>query len=158
MFVAADIMESDGRSAVHWPAVDVVTDRNSLRKLLAYVQDAPPPKDFRIDLQLAGNWTVMFLRWEEKTAEVSGFKGYGDSFERAVTEPAPGCERATLAGHHRVVKYVRRVSYGCAVAWLTCISHDRTSMGSTWLYGAKSMHAMRRKTKSTNCQMLERTL
>ena len=61
--------------------------------------------DFRIDVQLGGRWTLLFQRWEPRTIEDAG-PGYGDNFERVMTRPAPGCERGTLTGHHRIIKYV----------------------------------------------------
>ncbi|KAJ6624424.1 hypothetical protein B0H10DRAFT_739122 [Mycena sp. CBHHK59/15] len=92
-------------SGFDWSAVDFVTDRNGLRKLMRWIDginDEVPPKDFRIDLQLVGN-TVLFNRWEKRTREnFSGFT-YGFNFEKASTEPAPGCEESS--GHHRIVKY-----------------------------------------------------
>lgn len=78
IFVAADIMEREGHSKVHWGSVDVVTDRNSLRKLLSFAEDASP-KDFRIDLQLAGPWTMLLGRWEERTVEPSEMKGWANT-------------------------------------------------------------------------------
>ncbi|KAJ7258800.1 hypothetical protein B0H12DRAFT_436750 [Mycena haematopus] len=85
--------------------IDFVTDRNGLRKLLRWIDDAgsnPTPKDFRIDTQLAGN-TVLLNRWEAQTrVRYSGYT-YGFNFEKASTDPALGCEEST--GHHRIVKY-----------------------------------------------------
>ncbi|KAJ7776845.1 hypothetical protein DFH07DRAFT_877028, partial [Mycena maculata] len=84
---------------------DFVTDRNGLRKLMRWIDGADaelPPKDFRIDMQLAGR-TVLFNRWEKRTREnYSGFT-YGFNFEKASTDPALGCEESS--GHHRIVKY-----------------------------------------------------
>ncbi|KAJ7644789.1 hypothetical protein FB45DRAFT_898670 [Roridomyces roridus] len=105
--------ENEGNpAAFDWAAeqLDIITDRNGLRKLMRWIDganlnggpDAAPPKEFRIDLQLAGR-TVLFNRWEKRTREnYSGFS-YGFNFEKASTEPAPGCEDST--GHHRIVKY-----------------------------------------------------
>jgi hypothetical protein len=88
-----------------WSTVDFVTDRNGLRKLLRWIRK-PDAKEFRIDTQLAGKHTVLFNRWEKRTRETLGqtYSTYGFSFEKASTEPAPGCEEST--GYHRVVKYV----------------------------------------------------
>jgi len=88
-----------------WSTVDFVTDRNGLRKLLRWI-GTPDPKEFRIDTQLAGTHTVLFNRWEKRTRETIGdkiYSTYGFSFEKASTQPAPGCEDST--GHHRIVKY-----------------------------------------------------
>ncbi|KAF7357280.1 hypothetical protein MSAN_01323400 [Mycena sanguinolenta] len=98
---------SDSIGGFDWSSekIDFVTDRNGLRKLLRWINDAgtnPAPKDFRIDTQLAGN-TVLLNRWEAQTrAKYSGYT-YGFNFEKASTDPALGCEEST--GHHRIVKY-----------------------------------------------------
>lgn len=90
-----------------WPSVDLVTDRNGLRKLLRWVTATAedPPQDFRIDTQLAGDKTVLFNRWEKKyTEDASERRSYAQGFCDRATEPAAGCEGAT--GHHRIVAYV----------------------------------------------------
>ncbi|TFK48829.1 hypothetical protein OE88DRAFT_510839 [Heliocybe sulcata] len=102
LFKAVDIVDEEtGRPAFDWSSVDFVTDRNGLRKLLRWI-NGTADKNFRIDMQLAGGKTVLLNRWEEATQENS--KGaFGFGFEKATTEPAPGCERST--GHHRIVTY-----------------------------------------------------
>jgi hypothetical protein len=90
-----------------WSSVDFVTDRNGLRKLLRWiiVVSGDPPKDFRIDTQLAGSKTVLMNRWEYLTKEQPGTRrSYGFNFEEVMSVPGPGCERGT--GHHRIVAYV----------------------------------------------------
>jgi len=90
-----------------WSSVDFVTDRNGLRKLLRWITAAPgdPPRDFRIDVELAGSKTVLLNRWEQITKEQPGTRrSYGFNFEEEMTDPDPGCERGT--GHHRIVTYV----------------------------------------------------
>jgi len=84
-----------------WSAIDFVTDRNNLRKLLRWVGDTAS-NDFRIDMQLAGK-TLLFNRWENRYQEQMSGKTFGFNFEKASTIPAPGCEDST--GHHRVVQY-----------------------------------------------------
>lgn len=96
-----------GEDGFDWSSVDFVTDRNGLRKLLRWIVavSADPPRDFRIDLQLAGSKTVLMNRWEQFTKEQHGTRrSYGFNFEEAMTVPGPGCERGT--GHHRIVAYV----------------------------------------------------
>lgn len=131
IFVAADIMESKGLSRVDWGSVDVVADRNSLRKLLSFVQDSSP-KDFRIDMELAGSWTMLLGRWEERTVEASEMKGYGDTFECFASNPAPGCEGATLAGHHRICTYVSGRYY------FAFMSHN-VYVGLFWIEDGRSI-------------------
>lgn len=94
---------------------DFVTDRNGLRKLLRWIDGAgsgSPFKEFRIDMQLAGR-TVLLNRWEKRTREnLSGFT-YGFNFEKASTDPAPGCEESS--GHHRIIRYVRAQWEDCFI-------------------------------------------
>jgi hypothetical protein len=71
----------------------------------ALVSPGAPQKkqDWRIDLQLAGEKTVLLSRqWEHRPFATAS---YGLSFERAVTSDAPGCEDGA-PGHIRVVSYV----------------------------------------------------
>ena len=113
LFVAADIMESEGQSKVQWDTVDVVTDRNNLRKLLSFVEDSDE-NDFRIDIDLVGAWTMLLQRWEERTIESSEMRGYNESFCNTSTVAALGCEKSSIAGYHRVV-----TSVGClSIIWL----------------------------------------
>ncbi|KAF5334176.1 hypothetical protein D9758_014825 [Tetrapyrgos nigripes] len=91
--------EEQGNPPFEWKSVDIVTDRNGLRKLLRWIGDTK--KEFRIDLQLAGR-TVLLNRWEKKTQE-RAHTNYGHNFEKESTQPAKGCEEST--GHHRIVCY-----------------------------------------------------
>src|ERR1700753_3361078 len=52
-----------------WSDLDILTDRNCLRKLLRWIGNSHEnrAKDFRIDLELAGSKSVILNRWEEKT-------------------------------------------------------------------------------------------
>ncbi|KAH9831408.1 uncharacterized protein C8Q71DRAFT_715353 [Rhodofomes roseus] len=102
---AVDIMSEDKGDSFDWSTVDIVTDRNGLRKLLRWLNDDGTAKDFRIDTQLAGRRTVLLNRWEKKTREMPNpqYSTYGFSFERESTYRAPDCEQAS--GYHRIVKY-----------------------------------------------------
>lgn len=91
-----------------WPSVDIVTDRNNLRKLTRWVS-GNAERDFRIDLQPAGKRTVLMSRWEKRTREAFNGRTFGYSFEKASTSPAPGCRDST--GHHRIISYVRIRQY-----------------------------------------------
>lgn len=109
---------------VDWPSIDIVTDRNNLRKLLRFIEGRAD-KDFRIDLQLAGKKTVLMTRWEKRNREMMSGKTFGFGFEKAQTVPVAGCEEST--GHHRVVNYVGFFPFwlmGEADVWLR-----RTSRG-----------------------------
>ncbi|TFY73402.1 hypothetical protein EWM64_g10610 [Hericium alpestre] len=89
---------------IDWPAIDFVTDRNGLRKLMEWIEKGPRCSTFRIDMELAGERTVLFNRFETNTKDIARGNTFGFIFEREATVPAPGCERAT--GHRRIVKYV----------------------------------------------------
>ncbi|KAI0693837.1 hypothetical protein C8T65DRAFT_585445 [Cerioporus squamosus] len=111
LFRAVDIVsEENADTTIDWSAVDIVTDRNGLRKLMRWLQysgadSAEPLKEWRIDLQLGGEKTVLMHRWEKRQREVAAppKSGCGHNFERESTTPAKGCERST--GHHRIVQY-----------------------------------------------------
>ena len=66
--------------------VDVVTDRNSLRKLLHFASDTVRDP-FRINVKLVGG-VLFFSRWEPETKFlISGFQntGFGHNFEKVTT-------------------------------------------------------------------------
>jgi len=101
-------LETEEEDKFDWSSADFVTDRNGLRKLLRWINavTGDPPRDFRIDMELAGSKTVLLNRWEQITKEQPGTRrSYGFNFEEAMTSPGPGCERGT--GHHRIIAYVR---------------------------------------------------
>lgn len=107
LITAVDKTSKVNNEDFDWTAIDFVTDRNNLRKLLRWI-GGNAPNEFRIDMQLAGK-TVLFNRWENRYREqMSGFS-YGFNFEKESTTPAPGCESST--GHHRIVRYVRSMLY-----------------------------------------------
>lgn len=95
--------EKAGKEPFDWSSVDIVTDRNNLRKLMRWVDGTT--KDFRIDMQLAGKRTVLLTRFAERTREIFSGRTFGLSFERESTVVAPGCKNST--GHHRIITYVR---------------------------------------------------
>ncbi|TFK40515.1 hypothetical protein BDQ12DRAFT_679577 [Crucibulum laeve] len=103
LITAVDIKaKEEGLLSFDWPSVDFVTDRNGLRKLLRWIVGGEV-KNFRIDLQLAGEKTVLFNRWERRTRELFSGYTFGFNFEKASTKHAYGCENST--GHHRIVTY-----------------------------------------------------
>ncbi|KAG9128481.1 hypothetical protein FRC07_009704 [Ceratobasidium sp. 392] len=108
--------------------IDIVTDRNNLRKLMRFICANGPNRDprknrtreFRIDAQLAPNGkTLILTRHENNNVDHSThFKGYGHNFEVAVTTkpPAPlvavkgrtstAVSRTLKAtGYHRIIRY-----------------------------------------------------
>ncbi|KAI5813991.1 geranylgeranyl pyrophosphate synthetase [Pyronema omphalodes] len=83
--------------------IDLVTDRNNLRKLLKFVTGTP--EDFRIKVERI-NGTTLFTRCEEKTSDFirSGqFRGFGHQFEKNYTTWSADTKGST--GHHRIIRY-----------------------------------------------------
>jgi len=99
LFAAADAL---GYGDSGWADVDVVSDRNSLRKLVRWA-GGNAARDFRIDLELAGASTMFLVRWEKRDREAPSGYSYGHRFEEETTNAAAGC--ADTVGHHRIVKY-----------------------------------------------------
>lgn len=86
--------------------IDVVTDRNNMRKLLSFVDPTSNPygvDPFAMTIEVVNN-TAIFSRQETKTYEILGpndFRGFGHEFETAYTkEQVPGS-----TGHHRIITY-----------------------------------------------------
>jgi len=101
---AVDLESEEQGEEFDWSTVDFVTDRNSIRKLLSWIQaDDRKAQPFRIDTQLAGKGTVLLNRWEKRTKEASGH--WPINFQRESTYRAPGYENIPTVSHHRIVKY-----------------------------------------------------
>lgn len=87
-------------------SIDVITDRNNIRKLLSFVDPRSTRnglEEFTINIEVTQN-TTLFCRDEAKVLEYIGpdeFRGYGHEFEKAYTVPQiPGS-----TGHHRIISY-----------------------------------------------------
>ncbi|GKZ88093.1 hypothetical protein AnigIFM59636_007053 [Aspergillus niger] len=86
--------------------VDLITDRNNVRKLLSFVNPSLSKnglEPFTIDVEVTKN-TAIFCRAETETYTVIGpheFRGYGHEFEKAFTT----IQVAQSTGHHRVISY-----------------------------------------------------
>lgn len=86
--------------------IDVVTDRNNIRKLLSFVNPASSrnglePFTFKVEIV---NNTAIFCRDETLTHEFIGpreFKGFGHEFEKAYTKS----QVKGSTGHHRIITY-----------------------------------------------------
>lgn len=100
MFAALDLMKPD----FDFGEVDVVTNRNSLRKLLNFVSGRAP-MSFRIDVNMVHGTMFLTRRERSTTEKIQGSRnaGYGHNFERAFTKAEKGLEKSS--GHHRVVRY-----------------------------------------------------
>ncbi|ERF75695.1 hypothetical protein EPUS_01525 [Endocarpon pusillum Z07020] len=84
--------------------IDLVTNRNSLRKLFDFVKGRARDS-FRIDLHMVQK-TLFLTRRERNTREIiygSRDSGYGHNFEHTFSTPEPGIEDS--ASHHRVIRY-----------------------------------------------------
>ena len=115
LLAAADVIHGQGATPpVDWPTVDVIADRNGLRKLLRWVNPSPgrEVRDFRIDVQLVGDKTLVLCRWEAPSSEVHTNRSYGHAFEAAMTHAAPDCPSS---GHQRAITYVRLLL--CPHSW-----------------------------------------
>lgn len=104
--------------------LDIITDRNNLRKLMRFITSHGPNRDprpgsnreFRIDIQLALNGrTLVLTRRDDKTVESPRFKSYGRNFEKAATEHVAPIltsnssrtviSRLQSTGHHRITRF-----------------------------------------------------
>ncbi|KAF8313260.1 hypothetical protein DL93DRAFT_2167965 [Clavulina sp. PMI_390] len=79
--------------------IDIVTNRNNLRKLLEWIQGSKD--EFRINIQRAGNGTVLFTRWEDQVS-MRAAAGYGFEFKKDMTDPS---DRRPPDHHHRTIAY-----------------------------------------------------
>ncbi|KAI9448926.1 hypothetical protein F5148DRAFT_987853 [Russula earlei] len=103
LFTAVDVMYGN-EAPVDWPSVDVITDRNGLRKLLRWLSPSAGREvcDFRIDVELIGTKTIVLGRWEGWARNPPSMRSFGFGFEAAMTSPYPGCPGS---GHHRAISY-----------------------------------------------------
>ncbi|OBT60107.1 hypothetical protein VE03_10331 [Pseudogymnoascus sp. 23342-1-I1] len=87
-------------------SIDVVTDRNNIRKLLSFINPSMTRnglETFTINIEVAKD-TAIFCRDETTTQEFIGpheFKGYGREFEKVYTTRQIGAS----TGHHRIITY-----------------------------------------------------
>jgi hypothetical protein len=89
-----------------WPSTDIVIGRDSLLFMMRWVSKSGRLSDFRVDLNLVGDGTVVFTRWIPKRTQTATPGSYGVSYERKETVQAIGCESARWGGHYRVLSYV----------------------------------------------------
>ncbi|PKK42541.1 hypothetical protein CI102_14545 [Trichoderma harzianum] len=86
--------------------IDVVTDRNNVRKLLSFINPGSLQdglQTFTIHIEVTKN-TAIFCREETTTQEYIGpheFRGFGHEFEKAYTTN----QIDGSTGHHRVISY-----------------------------------------------------
>ncbi|KAK7413848.1 hypothetical protein QQX98_007265 [Neonectria punicea] len=100
VFRALEVMNPDFK----FNNVDVLVNRNTLRKLLDYCA-GKQHNDFRLNLFVVQN-TLIIERCEEKLVDMIrgvGNNGWGHNFEAAITRSLPGMEN--IVGYHRVLEY-----------------------------------------------------
>lgn len=126
VFQAAELMNP----AVRFDEIDVLTNRNSLRKFFTFCKGRAQDS-FRVNLHLVHD-TLIIERCVKSTTEFlygSGNSGFGHNFEKAVTRLPQGLENSS--GHHRVLRY----DFGglkCAVRFEVDASYDDPStLGET---------------------------
>lgn len=116
-------------------SVDLITDRNNIRKLLSFVNPNISKnglEPFTIHVEVFKN-TVIFCRAEietKKFVQPHEFIGYGHEFEKAFTTDKIGGS----TGHHRLVSY-RFSNMKILVRYETDGYIDKTKMGTS---GAES--------------------
>jgi hypothetical protein len=87
-------------------SIDVITDRNNIRKLLQFVNPGRGSyklEPFTINVEVTKN-TAILARTEVATSEVIGlhqFRGFGHQFESNYTT----AELGGSEGHHRIISY-----------------------------------------------------
>lgn len=88
-------------------SVDLVTDRNNIRKLLSFINPTLAKnglEPFTINVEVAKN-TAIFSRAETDAFKIIGpheFVGFGHEFEKAYTTNQVG----SSTGHHRIISYL----------------------------------------------------
>jgi len=120
LFAAIDAMNNDFAYA----DLDLVTDRNGLRKLLRYIDNARAADDFRIDVDLVGK-TCLFTRQEEAPIAVGQLSGYGNEYLKAATRAPAGCDK--MVDHRRIIAYKfgsLNILLGFAADACTEVNHD----------------------------------
>ncbi len=87
-------------------SIDVVTDRNNIRKLLSFINPGLTRnglETFTINIEVTKN-TAIFSRAETATHEFIGlheFRGFGHEFEKVYTTS----QISGSTGHHRIISY-----------------------------------------------------
>lgn len=103
VFQALEVTRPEGYS---FDDIEVLTNRNSLRKLLDFAAGRGQDS-FRIDLYMVGGRTLVIERRERSVKEMirGSVAGFGHNFEEVSTIPPKGLEDAQSSQHHRVVSY-----------------------------------------------------
>jgi hypothetical protein len=117
-------------------SIDVVTDRNNIRKLLSFIKpnlSKSGPDKFTIQVEITAQ-TAIFSREETATYEVIGpgeFRGFGHEFEKAYTIN----QVKDSTGHYRIISYrlgglsflVRHETDGCVEDLKSSVKDDEST-------------------------------
>ncbi|KAK7178333.1 hypothetical protein PSPO01_15621 [Paraphaeosphaeria sporulosa] len=96
VFAALSVQKPDFKMG----SVDVITDRNNIRKLLRFL-DGTSSESFQIQVEILDGKTALLTRVEnETTTVIQGFQGYGRNFEKACTTGATG-----TSGYYRITSF-----------------------------------------------------
>jgi hypothetical protein len=142
MLAAIKECSSDDNRGFEWSSADIISDRNSLRKLLRWVGRWNHLEDFRIDMHLVGNKSVVFTRWWQDIEMGLSPGSYGLSFEHHGTHPAPGCEVYEKAAHNRVITYVSKYAHICTHRYLNRY-YIRALVACRFYVNLKLVHVIR---------------
>ncbi|KAF9046288.1 hypothetical protein BJ165DRAFT_1470353 [Panaeolus papilionaceus] len=105
LVVAVNQVQQEQRNPpFDWSSVNFITSRNALRNLTRWAR-GQSQDDFRIDLDLVGEKTVLLNRWSVPNTD-GQFWGntFGTNFEKESTVAGENCENA--ARNIRVISYV----------------------------------------------------
>ncbi|THH16175.1 hypothetical protein EW146_g4420 [Bondarzewia mesenterica] len=92
---------------VDWTSVDFVTDCGLLRRLYQWVNSSSTSKEFRLDLQLVGQRTILLAcshgDGKRRSASTDEIHSFGRNFERATTSAPVGGNRDD--NYIRILRY-----------------------------------------------------
>ncbi|KAI0070365.1 hypothetical protein K474DRAFT_1776843 [Panus rudis PR-1116 ss-1] len=99
IFIGASLLNK----TIEWPEVDIITDRNNLRKLRQWA--GGQVEDFRIDIEMVNGKTILMQRWElSKGAKWKAHNAqYGRRFRADTTERE--ILNDSKKEHQRVIQY-----------------------------------------------------
>ncbi|KZM27763.1 isoprenoid biosynthetic process [Ascochyta rabiei] len=81
-------------------SVDVITDRNNIKKLLRFL-DGTSSESFQMQVEIVDGKMALFTRTEDETTTViQGFRVHGRNFKKACTKSATG-----TSGYHRITSF-----------------------------------------------------
>lgn len=115
--------------AYPFASLDIITERNNLRKLLAWAQGSQD--DFRIDIERAGQRSVLLTRWKGGYIPINN-RSYGHSFEARTTS----ADHPNFLQHERIISYVSRFSFA-GYHTMAHLAVCRISRASNFSFGSR---------------------